>query len=147
VILGYADDSESLRNARIDRAALVTLTSSDVVSTKVAFSARQLASDVAIIATADKEASVDILELSGCSQVLQLREMGITVIGVWERGQFSTALPQSTVEENTVLVLAGPRDQLDQFEDAFRAYNNVEEPVVILGGGRVGWDTARSLEA
>jgi voltage-gated potassium channel len=198
VILGYADDSESLHNARIDRAALVTLTSSDVVNTKVAFSARHLAPDVSIIATADKEASVDILELGGCSQVLQLREMlsralarlarggksiayvigqfdelhiaeapatgtpmvgktleeiglrremGITVIGVWERGRFSTALPQSTVEENTILVLAGPRDQLYQFEDAFRAYNNVEEPVVILGGGRVGWDTARSLEA
>ena len=60
VILGYADDSETLRNARIDRAALVTLTSSDVVSTKVAFSARQLAPDVPIIATADKEASVDL---------------------------------------------------------------------------------------
>ena len=75
------------------------------------------------------------------------REMGITVIGVWERGQFTTALPQSTVHENTVLVLAGTRDQLDHFEDAFRAYNNVEEPVVILGGGQVGWATARSLEA
>ncbi len=198
VILGYADDAETLRNARIDRAALVTLTSSDVVSTKVAFSARQLAPDVPIIATADKEASVDILELSGCSQVLQLREMlgralarlarggkfiahvigqfdelhiaeatatgtpmvgktleeiglrremGITVIGVWERGQFSTALPESKVHENTVLVFACSRDQLDQFEDTFRAYNNVEEPVVILGGGRVGRGTARSLDA
>ena len=198
VILGYADDPETLRNAGIDRAALVTVTSSDVVSTKVAFSARQLVPHVPIIATADKEASVDILELSGCSHVLQLREMlggalarlarggesiahvigqfdelhiaeatatgtpmvgktleqiglrremGITVIGVWERGRFSTALPQSPVDENTVLVLAGTRDQLDQFEDAFRAYNNVEEPVVILGGGRAGWDTARSLEA
>lgn len=198
VILGYPDDRESLRHAGIDRAALVALTSSDVVSTKVAFSARQLAPQVPIVATADREASVDILELSGCSQVLQLRqmlgnalarlarggnsiahvigqfdelhiaeataagtpmvgktleqiglrrEMGITVIGVWERGQFSTALPQSTIDENAVLVLAGTRDQLDQFEEAFRVYNNVEEPVVILGGGRVGWDTARSLEA
>ena len=198
VIVGYSDDPETLRRARLSQAALVALTSSDVISTKIAFTANHLAPDVPIVAIANKTASVDVLELSGCSHVVDLREMmgrslarlarggrsiahvigqfddlyiaeatatgtpmvgktleeiglrremGITVIGVWERGHYSTAFPQSTVQENTVLVLAGTRIQLDQFEENFRAYNDVQDPVLIIGGGRVGRATARALNA
>ena len=57
---------------RVDQAAMLAVTASDPVNTHVAFTARQLAPQVPIIATADDPASVDILELAGCSNVLEL---------------------------------------------------------------------------
>jgi voltage-gated potassium channel len=67
------------------------------------------------------------------------------VVGVWERGRFHMAGPETRVTTNTVLVLAGTRRQLDDYDSLFCIYRSAEEPVVILGGGRVGRATARSI--
>jgi voltage-gated potassium channel len=64
---------------------------------------------------------------------------GVTVLGVWDRGAFETAGPDTRIEEKMMLVLAGAGEQLARYE-AF-AYAGKEEtsgPVVIIGGGRVG---------
>jgi Trk K+ transport system NAD-binding subunit len=45
------------------------------VNTNVTFTAREVCADVPIVATATSEASVDILELAGATDVLQLGEM------------------------------------------------------------------------
>ena len=75
-----------------------------------------------------------------------LREkVGVTVVGVWERGSFEPASPETLIHDNTVLVLAGSRKQLFQYDELFCIYNVSNAPVVILGGGRVGRATARAL--
>ena len=75
VAVGDLDNPETYGKMRVDQAAMLAVTASDPVNTHVAFTARQLAPQVPIIATADDPASVDILELAGCSNVLQPAEM------------------------------------------------------------------------
>ncbi len=197
VVLGDLDDPETYSKIRIDQAALLATTHTDVVNTNVAFTAREVSSGVPIVATAQADGSVDILELAGCNRVLRLAEMigqslarrvlgrdaktheigrfdslviaeasvagtplvgrtlreirlrdhvGITVAGVWERGRFETVGPETQINQNTVLVLAGSRSQLQEYDGLFCIYHSTEIPVVILGGGRVGTATARALK-
>ncbi len=76
----------------------------------------------------------------------RLREkVGITVVGVWERGSFEPARAETLIQENTVLVLAGSREHMFRYDELFCIYNVSNTPVVILGGGRVGRATARAL--
>ena len=76
----------------------------------------------------------------------RLREkVGGTVVGVWERGRFEPARPETAVHDNTVLVLAGSREHLSRYDELFNIYSVAATPVVILGGGSVGRATARAL--
>jgi Trk K+ transport system NAD-binding subunit len=76
----------------------------------------------------------------------KLRErVGVSVIGVWERGSFEPARAETVVDENTVLVLAGSKKHLSRYDEIFQAYSVAAAPVVILGGGRVGRATAQAL--
>ncbi len=78
---------------------------------------------------------------------LKLREnVGITVVGVWERGNFEIPTPQTKVTKHTILILAGSRAQLDKYDELFCIYNVSVDPVIILGGGRVGRGTGRALK-
>ncbi|WP_442505448.1 potassium channel family protein [Novipirellula sp. SH528] len=197
VVVGELDDPETYRLLRTDKAALVATVGSDVINTNVAFTAREISETVPIVATAADVASVDILELAGCTRVLELAEMmgrslarrvigrdakshvigqfddlliaeasaagtplvgrtlrdirlrdhvNITVSGVWERGRYQNAGPDTLITENTVLVLAGTRNQLDEYDSLFCIYHASDVPVVILGFGRVGSATARGLD-
>lgn len=77
----------------------------------------------------------------------KLRQMtGVSVIGVWERGKFEAALPDTVMNKHTVLVLAGRVDQLRNYDELFGIYHSEDRPVIIIGGGRVGLATAKSLE-
>lgn len=75
VAVGDLDNPETYKKMQVNQAAMLAVTASDTINTHVAFTARQLAPQVPIIATADDPASVDILELAGCSNVLQPAEM------------------------------------------------------------------------
>jgi voltage-gated potassium channel len=85
---------------------------------------------------------------------LDLHErFGITVAGLWERGELYPATPHLKVEDNSILLLTGTREQLYAYDaayaegDAMASANGGEEgPVVILGGGRVGRAVARNLK-
>ena len=76
----------------------------------------------------------------------QLRELvGITVVGVWERGRFQNPGPHTQIGPHTVLVLAGSHDQLKHYSELFCIYHVASAPVIIVGGGRVGCATGRAL--
>lgn len=79
-----------------------------------------------------------------------LREKtGVTVVGLWERGQFKIPQPQTRIDSSTVLVLAGSAQQLKKYDEIFsiyRVYHTTGAPVLILGGGRVGRAAAQILE-
>lgn len=77
----------------------------------------------------------------------RLREIiGVNVIGLWERGLFKAAHPDTVISELSVLVLAGSVAQLREYDDYFGIYNVKDGPVIIIGAGKVGRATAKSLE-
>jgi Trk K+ transport system NAD-binding subunit len=198
VMLGDLVDPQTYRNARVENAALVATTESDVLNTNVAFTVRGISKDVTIISTANTEAAVDILRLAGSNNVLQLGEImglilsrranagdacahvvgrfgelqiaealvtgsslvgqtlkqtklrqkvGVSVVGVWERGKFQAAQPDTEISQSTVLVLAGSAAQMDLYNQTFGVKCDLNAPVLILGGGRVGRATGRALLA
>ncbi|HLU08390.1 MAG TPA: NAD-binding protein [Oceanobacillus sp.] len=75
VMLGDLDSPKTYQLARVDQALLVASTASDQVNANVAATIREITEKVPIIVTANHAASVDILELAGCTHVLQLGEM------------------------------------------------------------------------
>lgn len=75
VMVGPLDAPETYRKAGVARARLVATTLADTTNTNVAFTVREISPDVPIVATASSEASVDILTMAGCTQVLQLGRM------------------------------------------------------------------------
>ena len=197
VMVGQLDDPEAFVAAGVDRAALVVATGDDTTNTNVAFTVREISEKVAIVATANRTASVDILELAGCNRVLELGEMlgsalarrvlapdgrshvigeidglliaeaiapralvgkplldsglrqrsGLTVAGVWERGQLQVARPTTVLTPSSILVLAGSRSQLDIYDGLFGGELSASAPVIIIGGGRVGRAAAKNLTA
>jgi Trk K+ transport system NAD-binding subunit len=79
---------------------------------------------------------------------IRLREhANVNVVGVWNRGHFQLAGPETVIYTNSVLVLAGSRSQLDDYDALFCIYKSELGHVVIIGGGRVGRATAAALEA
>lgn len=77
-----------------------------------------------------------------------LRELtGLSVLGTWERGIFSTVGPDTMLTDNTVLVLAGSQQQLKKYDELFCIYNLSGAPVLIIGGGGVGRATSTDLIA
>lgn len=87
------------------------------------------------------EATARQTELAGKTLAeSRLRERtGTTVLGVWDRGEFEIAGPQTRIEENMMLVLAGAAGHLERYEELiFNEEEPVTGPVIIIGGGRVG---------
>jgi len=77
----------------------------------------------------------------------RLREtIGINVIGVWERGRFSIPNAETVISPTTVLLLTGSSDQFGEYDKAFGKSSESQDPVLILGGGRVGQAAAGALD-
>ena len=73
--VGDLDDPETYRKMRIEQAALLVTTRDDMVNANVTFTARELAPNLPIVASASSSASRDVLELAGATLVLRLEEM------------------------------------------------------------------------
>ncbi len=188
VMVGALDDPETYRNARVDQAALVIATQSDQINTNIAFTVREIAPDVEIVASANSPASVDILEIAGADHVVQLGEIlgsamaartfglsgdshvigdfaglqiaeaspsadllgktlaevqlrkrfGVSIIGVWRRGDFSVATADTSLTASSMLILAGTSEQLAAYDSCYAGDSTAPARGVIIGGGRVG---------
>jgi voltage-gated potassium channel len=75
VMVGALDDPRTYDNARVGQAAVVVATQNDQTNTNIAFTVREIAPQVRIVATANSPASVDILEIAGADHVVQLGEI------------------------------------------------------------------------
>ncbi len=197
VLVGDIRQPQTYINARVEQAALVSVTSqSDPINTNIVFVVRQISDTVPIVSFANHVDSIDILELAGSSQVHDIsdlmgralarstsndgvaahimgkiddlrivearvagtelvgktikdadlrRKLNITVVGVWERGNFELAGPHTKITENSILVMAMGDEQLDDYNKQFSSDKEVGNGVVILGAGRVGLAAARYL--
>ena len=197
VVFGDIDRLQTYERAQVKEAALVAATGTDVVNTNVAFTVRELCTDVPVVVTANSGDAVDILALAGASKVIQLADImgqalarritgvdarahiigevqeiliaeataagtpvvgrtlaesklrqnaGVTVIGLWRRGQFEIATADTRIAPDSVMVMAGSAEQLRAYDELFCIYHVSSEPVVIIGAGRVGRATAAALE-
>ncbi len=80
-------------------------------------------------------------------QQSKLREtIGITVVGLWERGKFGLPTAETQINSTTVLLLAGSTEQLKKYDQQLGGHQKYHAPVIILGGGRVGRAAAEALE-
>ena len=196
VVTGDLDSRSTYEALALDRARMVFVNREDTVNTNIILTVRAVEPDEPIVAIASQEASVDVLELSGATDVLPLKRWlgeqlanrvnavraqlhaighyenllvaelpvhhtplsgktvretrlrqisGVSIIGVWERGRLLPARPDMMLTPASVLVVIGTPDQLDALDDLLVIYNVNPNPVVVIGGGRVGSAVARTL--
>lgn len=74
-VVGDSDDSETYARLRTNKAAMVVVLNDDMKNTNAAYTIREVAPDVPIVANADSGESVDILQLAGASHVYQFMRM------------------------------------------------------------------------
>jgi len=80
-------------------------------------------------------------------QQSRLRETtGLTVAGIWERGTFKIPTAETVIHASTVFLLSGSKEQLKNYDEHFRGGQDVQAPVLILGGGQVGRAAAEALK-
>lgn len=79
-------------------------------------------------------------------QEARLREIaGVSVIAVWERGVLKAARPALQLTDDSVPVIAGTAEQLDALDDILLIYDINPNPVILIGGGRVGRAAAKAM--
>jgi len=77
------------------------------------------------------------------------QRIGITIIGLWDKGRFEIPTPDSKIGENSLLLLAGTRTQLLRFQEFYAKVNAdvaADAQVLILGSGRVGLSIVEQFE-
>lgn len=76
----------------------------------------------------------------------QLRaQTGINVMGMWTRGEFQVAGPDTPIHADTTLIMAGTVQQIDNYNEMFKYACPIMAPILIIGGGRVGKATGKAL--
>ncbi len=72
----------------------------------------------------------------------RLREtFGLTVVGIWDRGRFTIPAPDTLIARTSVLVLAGSQKSVADYDEVYSFYHIYKiagDPVIIIGGGRIG---------
>ncbi|MCP5057919.1 MAG: potassium transporter TrkA [bacterium] len=196
VVAGEVTDAATYRALGAERASLIFANLGDATNTNVILAVREVAPEVPILALADDDDSIDVLELSGASRVLplkrelgehlasrvsvgtpkthrvgrfvdlviaefpientslagrtirdtRLRELtGLSIVAVWERGKLVPAGPETVLSAHSVPVIVGTEEQMLELDALFVIYHPNENPVLVIGGGKVGGAAARAL--
>ncbi len=197
VVTGDVDSVETYRAAGADRARLVLANASDTVNSNIVLTVRELSATVPVAAVAEVEDSIDVLELSGATHVLPLKQRlgehlanrvsagschanvigefhdlqlvefpvhntplqnrtvrdiglreytGVTMVGVWDHGRFHPASPDRELSPMSVPVAIGTPAQIEDLNEILVIYDANPNPVLIIGGGKVGRSAARALK-
>jgi len=196
-VRGMVDDLATYENLLVSDARLVILNRDDLMNTNVALTIRELSADVPIVAFAEDEHSVDILELGGCDHALPLKRIlgeqlanrvngghaqahvvgryhdliiaeftvhgtplvgktiaesnlreiaGVSVLGIWDRSRILPAGADAVFGDLSVAVVTGSQQSIDRLNEYLYIYDTNWNPVIILGGGKVGRAAARALK-
>jgi voltage-gated potassium channel len=71
---------------------------------------------------------------------------GVNVIGVWDRGRLQLATPDTVLHDLSVLVVAGTAEQMTELDTYLVIYDVNFNPVLVIGGGKVGAAAAAALK-
>jgi Trk K+ transport system NAD-binding subunit len=196
VVTGGAEDRATYEALAVAEARLVVANCADTINTNITLTVRDLSSQVPIVAVAEHEQSIDLLELSGSNHVLplklqlgehlanrvnaghlrchvvgrmgdfliaefpvhntplvgrslrdvQLREtFGLNVVAVWERGRLVPVTPDTIFADGSFPVVMGSEDQITNLDTYLVIYNTNFNPVLVIGGGKVGCVTTKTL--
>lgn len=198
VVVGNLRQGQTYIDARVENAVLVCVTSlSDPINTNIVFVVRQVCENVPIVSFSNVVDAIDILELAGSTEVLDIgelmgqslarstsnegiaahvmgkietlrivearasgtalvgktlkeadlgRKFQVTVVGVWNRGTFDLAGPNTKITDQSILVMALSEEQLSRYNEQFTPDAREGYGVVILGAGNVGLAAARYLK-
>lgn len=76
----------------------------------------------------------------------RLRERtGVSIVAVWDRGRLMPARPDTPLTDSCVPVVMGSEEQLEELDTLLLIYNLNPNPILLIGGGRVGMAAARAL--
>lgn len=76
----------------------------------------------------------------------RLRELtGLNIVAYWEQGRLLPAHADTVLTEHSVPVVVGTKDQISELDAMFVIYNPNDNPVLVIGGGKVGQATMASL--
>jgi Trk K+ transport system NAD-binding subunit len=204
VVLGERDARTTYEAVRVKAARLLVANLDDRSNANITLTAREECTETPIVAFADDKDAVDVLALSGASNVLALKHRlgeylasrvslgdvhaevvatyrdlliaevpihgtpfvgqtiaetsfrtltGTWIVAYWERGKLMTARPDARLTDHTVAVIAGTQAQIDGINSALReasqpsppVRSSGEQPVIIIGGGKVGRAAMRAL--
>jgi len=74
---------------------------------------------------------------------------GLTVVGIWERGKFIIPKPDTVINRTSVLVFAGAEASVNSYDEVYSLYQIYKvagDPIIIVGGGRVGQGIAAHFQ-
>ena len=113
MLVGPLDSTDTWRAARVEKASLVVANLADTNNTNVTITVREVAPDVPIVALVDDKDAVDILELSGATDVVPVKHrlgeqlagrVSVGQVGVHEVGRIDDLQIAEFPLHNTKLV-------------------------------------------
>ena len=196
VVTGGVEDRATYEALEVTKARMVVANCADTINTNITLTIRDLSPQVPIAAVAEREQSIDLLELTGSNHVLplkrrlgeslanrvnagnlhchvvgrmgdlliaefpvhntplvdrSLREMklretfGLNVVAVWERGRLVPVTPDTILADGSFPVVMGSDEQITNLDTYLVIYNTNFNPVIVIGGGKVGCVTTQTL--
>ena len=197
VITGDIDNRLTYEGVHVQQARLVLANREDTTNTNVTLTVREVTRDVPIVAFVEGLDSIDILELSGATHVLALKQrlgeylanrisaghgdadviggfkglqiaefpahntplagrivretrlretMGLNIVGVWQRGRLRPAFPDTQIADQSVVVVVGAPEQISELNGLLQLPHVHDEPILVIGGGKVGRAAMRALK-
>lgn len=73
------------------------------------------------------------------------KKFGVSIVGIWERAKLQPITGNEKLTDDSVLVIIGNKEQLHNIDELFHDYNVNPNPVLLIGGGRVGLAAAETL--
>jgi len=79
---------------------------------------------------------------------VHLREtFGVNVVAVWERGRMVPVTPETILVDGSFPVVMGSEEQITSLDTYLVIYNTNFNPVIVIGGGKVGCSTTKTLRS
>ncbi len=74
------------------------------------------------------------------------QDTGLSLVGFWERGKLQPAYPETVIQQDSVLVVAGTAAQMAALDALLPFRHEARPPVLVIGSGKVGQAVARALK-
>jgi Trk K+ transport system NAD-binding subunit len=72
---------------------------------------------------------------------------GVNVVAVWERGRMVPVTPDTILVDGSFPVVMGSQEQITSLNTYLVIYNTNFNPVLVIGGGKVGCATTKTLRS
>lgn len=73
-------------------------------------------------------------------------ELGLNVVAVWDQATLEPAHPDKTLTDLSLPVVIGTEEQMAELDEMLFIYDTNWNPVIVIGGGKVGRAATRALK-